>query len=305
VLSRGDLIGYVGNTGNASGGASHLHFEIRADRSPTDPYPRLTQEFSLAEKIASTGKILTVASNSSALAGTLLSNFRSTFAAAQAQGVPLPPALQSALVIANQPHVPATGIPSLDLSLGDSGTGVVQLQQFLITNSKGVAGAKLSSAGATGYFGSITIAALAEYQSAVGIKPADGSYNISTRVFIGITTPVSTPVTPPNSTDTARTSLLIAQVQALQEQLARIGANTTNAFARNLSIGSTGSDVQALQTYLNTHGFLISSVGAGSSGNETEYFGPATERALIQFQIAHNIVPAVGYFGQLTRAALS
>jgi peptidoglycan LD-endopeptidase LytH len=45
-LEVGDLIGYVGNTGNASGGAPHLHFEIRENRRAEDPFPRLTMEFS-------------------------------------------------------------------------------------------------------------------------------------------------------------------------------------------------------------------------------------------------------------------
>ncbi len=51
VLKTGDLIGYVGDTGNAKGGAPHLHFEIRKSRKATDPFPRLTKEFSSAERL--------------------------------------------------------------------------------------------------------------------------------------------------------------------------------------------------------------------------------------------------------------
>lgn len=58
VLEPGDLIGYVGNTGNASGGVTHLHFEIRDGRTPIDPYPRLTKEFTLEQRITALKALL-------------------------------------------------------------------------------------------------------------------------------------------------------------------------------------------------------------------------------------------------------
>lgn len=60
-----------------------------------------------------------------------------------------------------------------------------------------------------------------------------------------------------------------------------------------------------LQKYLNAHGFVVARNGAGSLGNESTYFGPATQRALISFQKANHITPAAGYFGPKTIAYMS
>jgi peptidoglycan hydrolase-like protein with peptidoglycan-binding domain len=63
--------------------------------------------------------------------------------------------------------------------------------------------------------------------------------------------------------------------------------------------------VRTLQKLLNANGYTVALSGPGSAGNETLYFGPATRAAVIKFQIAKGIVPAVGYVGVLTRAALA
>jgi hypothetical protein len=76
-------------------------------------------------------------------------------------------------------------------------------------------------------------------------------------------------------------------------------------FARDLTLGSTGEDVRELQKYLNTHGFPLAFAGAGSLGNETNYFGPLTQAALAKFQAANHISPSVGFFGSITRIFIS
>jgi peptidoglycan hydrolase-like protein with peptidoglycan-binding domain len=73
-------------------------------------------------------------------------------------------------------------------------------------------------------------------------------------------------------------------------------------FKSNLTTGSLGSEVKMLQEFLNAHGYTVSSSGPGSYGNETTTFGNLTKAALIKYQKAKGITPAVGYFGPITRA---
>jgi uncharacterized repeat protein (TIGR02059 family)/uncharacterized delta-60 repeat protein len=81
--------------------------------------------------------------------------------------------------------------------------------------------------------------------------------------------------------------------------------NTTPvSFTRNLQLNSRGEDVRNLQRFLNQNGFSVSASGAGSPGRETNLFGPATRRALIRYQQANNIRPAIGFFGPVTRAMI-
>lgn len=81
------------------------------------------------------------------------------------------------------------------------------------------------------------------------------------------------------------------------------GSTATSCnFTRNLTVGSRGEDVKCLQQYLNASGFTVAQSGAGSPGNESTYFGPATKAALIKWQKANNVSPASGYFGPLSRA---
>ena len=140
--------------------------------------------------------------------------------------------------------------------------------------------------------------------------------------------PVVTPtVTPPVVAPGAASKLTTAQVQAIISLLSSFGADQSTidnvtaslnglptaapirgslaALTRNLDIGATGDDVKALQVFLNGHGFVIVSSGAGSPGSETTRFGGLTRAALAKFQKANNISPAAGYFGAKTRAKIN
>lgn len=100
-----------------------------------------------------------------------------------------------------------------------------------------------------------------------------------------------------------------AKIRDIQLGLAASMPTGGNAMAipvpeRNLGPGSTGEDVKNLQRLLNKLGFTIAAGGIGSPGNETAYFGAATYRALVRFQQAKKIAPAIGRLGPKTRSAL-
>ncbi len=76
-----------------------------------------------------------------------------------------------------------------------------------------------------------------------------------------------------------------------------LGASTFN-FTMNLHIGMSGNDVTQLQKHLRTLGLF-------TYPTDTGYFGPITREAVIAYQKLHNITPAVGFVGPLTRAELN
>ena len=80
-----------------------------------------------------------------------------------------------------------------------------------------------------------------------------------------------------------------------------ISSTTSEVFTRDLMLGSVGNDVRELQILLigkktGPQAALLEANGA------THYFGVLTQAALAEYQIAHFIVPASGYFGPVTRA---
>jgi hypothetical protein len=87
--------------------------------------------------------------------------------------------------------------------------------------------------------------------------------------------------------------------------VAPVKKSATYKFTRDLKYGMSGADVKELQKYLNVNGFTVAKSGIGSSGKETTQFGPATKAALIKFQKAKKIIPAVGYFGPVTRRVIN
>lgn len=76
-------------------------------------------------------------------------------------------------------------------------------------------------------------------------------------------------------------------------------------FLNNLSYGMTHPDIKLLQKFLNTHGFPVSLHSVGSLGQESNYFGSLTKLAVIRFQQANNIKPAIGNCYEITRGIIN
>lgn len=73
---------------------------------------------------------------------------------------------------------------------------------------------------------------------------------------------------------------------------------------KSLGVGATGNDVKGLQSFLNSHGFIITTTGEGSPGKEGNAFGKLTKAAVMKFQKAYGI-EATGFVGPLTRAMIA
>src|SRR3989338_1247066 len=104
----------------------------------------------------------------------------------------------------------------------------------------------------------------------------------------------------------AQVNALLAQIAAMQggsgsQQAGGLACSLT--FTRNLTIGSTGTEVLALQKFLNSiDGTQLATTGAGSPGNETSYFGSISRAAVSKFQQKYGITPTAGYWGPISRA---
>ena len=94
--------------------------------------------------------------------------------------------------------------------------------------------------------------------------------------------------------------LIVTGIAALA--LASVAGAQSFTFNTNLTVGSTGADVVALQSTLLSAGFRIPAIESGAAAKG--YFGTQTKAAVQQYQAAHG-VPSTGFVGPLTRAALN
>lgn len=84
--------------------------------------------------------------------------------------------------------------------------------------------------------------------------------------------------------------------------LATVAGAQGYAFSTNLTVGSTGADVVALQTWLMANGYSIPALASGAATKG--YFGAQTKAAVIAYQKAVGL-PNTGFFGPLTRAKVN
>ena len=106
---------------------------------------------------------------------------------------------------------------------------------------------------------------------------------------------------------TAQINSLLAMIAQLQSQIAGGSTTTTGGtnaatsmFDKDLTVGSTGSNVVDLQRWLVNNQYLTMPAGVAYG-----YFGNLTKAAVARFQVAKGITPAVGYFGPKTMAVLN
>lgn len=182
-----------------------------------------------------------------------------------------------------------------DLTFGMQNADVTRLQ-ILLASDKSIYPEGL----VTGYFGLLTQKAVERFQVKYGIVSAGtsgtsgfGRLGPKTRiklqeVFSGVSaSSVISPIIPPPVVPVAISSF----------------------FTIGLGSGTTHPDIERLQKLLNTDpDTRIAEIGVGSPGNETNFFGSLTKRAVQKFQEKYGIAkegePGFGYVGPKTRAKL-
>ncbi len=191
-LAAGDFIGTVGDSGNAQGAGTHLHFEVRDGREAIDPFPRLTKEFSFKEQMSFLDDVFDKVSDPGDYAELLVEQYPSELRRALNEGYDLPRVLVNELKSENitsnvsiQQQLDALidTIPRMftrTLKEGESGVEVALLQIYLQYRAPDKAGVALRAAGITSYFGTATRDAVIAYQIQQKLEPT-GEFDKATR----------------------------------------------------------------------------------------------------------------------------
>ncbi len=154
------------------------------------------------------------------------------------------------------------------LQVGSTGADVSALQSRLMVEG-------FFTASATGYFGSITKAAVMTFQAKNGVDSV-GIVGPKTRALLNATCPTGAP----GATNQPAPA-----------------APSAASFTQTLGVGSIGAEVTLLQKVLIDLAFLKVAAPTG-------YFGALTKAAVMGYQTSRAI-PSTGLVGPLTRAALN
>lgn len=129
----------------------------------------------------------------------------------------------------------------------------------------------------------------AKYKTSSGNEYSPVSDTITLQVGAIVATTTTTQVTTTGQTTTQTITQTTGQTDV-----------STYVFQTSLTVGSTGGGVTELQKVLVAEGYLVMPAGVAYG-----YFGSMTKDALIKYQIAKGITPAVGYFGPVTRKVMN
>lgn len=158
-------------------------------------------------------------------------NLQAQIAALQAQIL----ALQAQLSASG-----TTGVGSFttDLTLGAQGTQVTALQTWLISKGFSI------PAGATGYFGTQTRAAVASFQAAQGITPAAGYFGPITRTRVNAMLTTTVPTTPSTDTSVLTGNGRLTDISSLGDVDSDIKEGDSVTKVVGASVDATNGDVR-------------------------------------------------------------
>lgn len=131
--------------------------------------------------------------------------------------------------VPSTPSTPSSCSFTRDLTLNSSGADVTALQQTLIAKGYAI------PAGATGFFGAQTQAAVKAWQTAAGITPAAGYFGPKSRAAFPCSSTPSTPTTP-----TAGTGVSVSAGAPIMNALAPQGASRVPFTNFNVTAGNDG-----------------------------------------------------------------
>jgi len=198
--------------------------------------------------------------------------------------------------VAVAPAPASTPAPSITATITDwvafssqNNADVTALQKVLAADSTLYPEGKV-----TGFFGALTRKAVGKFQEKYGIaSPGDAGYgNVGPK------------------TRAKLNELGAAPAAGAPSAVAPAVAATGGAFTQPLSKGKSSAEVKMLQQFLNGDSDTkVADSGAGSLGNETNLYGPATQAAVGKFQEKYGIASSgdagYGNVGPKTRAKLN